>query len=304
MASQSPVSEFLQIVRTIYGSALQTALLRRIPYVIPDHTTLNEKFGVGAGVAPAVTPGIVAIVIGNGGHEVKAGSDGVPYESPIRHRASDAALYSHLPWVLRPEGDDLTDVERLAYGLRAKVVYNNQNYIAYYAKLTTDTVASKIINLLHTVVTNGDEVTKPFIPDETNLSPKPPVTSPTEPTTTNGDYLSVSNVIEMLFETKDVTELVNVAKIMYNNPLRATISEVGIVTGNVQAFTGPGTGTENVNYQEIMGAQIASHVTTYYPVGYANRGFELEIEMGATEPMMGEGAINATSSITPVTTNN
>lgn len=303
MADTSNVSDFMQIVRTVYGSALQTALLRGIVYTIPAHSTLNEKFGVQSGVQPKTTPTLRYYVIGDGGHTLQSGADGIPYSAPVRHRASDAALYSHQPFVLCQEGNDLATDIRAAFAIRTKETFNNKNYIGYYAKRTVEDDTSKKIVMEHTTVKNGVSNTVPFIPTSDNLKPKAPELSSREATTTNGDYLSVSNDIGITFDAVDVENYINVHRIKNNNPLRAIISEIGLCTGVDQTVTGPGVGTAQINYLEAIGLQIATHVTVYHAVGYTNKGFEIRVELGASEPMMGEGALGVTSAITTSTDN-
>ncbi len=297
MSNVSNVSDFMQIVRTVYGSALQTALLRGIPYTIPEHTTLNEKFGVESGVQPTKTPTLRYYCIGEGGHRLQAGADGVPYAAPIRHRASDAALFKHLPFVMRQEGNDLTPDERGELRMRVLETVGNRNYICYYVKpLREDEESMKII-MEHTTVKDGVANTVPFIPSSENLKPVAPELDNREATTTNGDFLSVSNDVGIVFDANDVNALINVAKVRFDNPLRAVVSEIGLCTGVDKPSTGTGAGGSPIAYTEVVGCQIATHVTVYHAVGYTNLGFDIRVELGATEPMMGEGALGVTKTI-------
>lgn len=303
MSTENNVSDFMQIVRTVYGSALQTALLRGLPYTIPDHTTLNEKFGVESGTQPASTPVLRYYAIGSGGHRVQAGADGIPYIAPIRHRASDAACYTHEPFVLRQEGNEL-DADTLdLYALRVKETYGTKNYVGCYLKRVVEDETSKKVVMEHTTVVDGVSSTVPFIPTSDNLKPIAPELSSRESTTTNGDFLSVSNDVGVVFNEQDVIEYINVARIKYDNPLRAVISELALCTGTDKTSTGQGVGTAGIVYKEAVGVQIATHVTVYHAVGYTNKGFSIRVELGATEPMMGEGALDVTTKITTTTDN-
>lgn len=297
MSKVSNISDFMQIVRTVYGSALQTALLRGIQYAIPAHSTLNEKFGVESGTQPKETPTLKYFCIGEGGHRLQAGADGVPYAAPIRHRASDAALYKHLPFVTRQEGNDLTPDERSKLRMRVKETTGTRNYISYYVKCLDEDENSKKIIMEHTTVKDGVANTVPFVPSSENLKPVAPELDNREATTTNGDFLSVSNDVGIVFDANDVNELINVAKVKFDNPLRAVISEIGLCTGQDKVSTGEGVGTAPLSYTEVVGCQIATHVTVYHAVGYTNLGFDIRVELGATEPMMGEGALGVTSKI-------
>ena len=107
------------ITRTIMGSALQSALLLGIrPQILP-FTTLNEKFGVlaDAKLNEGEVPHLGYFAIGNGGHRNRVGGDGTPYSTPHHRVSSHAALYRHLPFVLRPVDNDLSVSERAQAGL-------------------------------------------------------------------------------------------------------------------------------------------------------------------------------------------
>lgn len=303
MSTENNVSDFMQITRTVYGSALQVALLRGLPYTIPEHTTLNEKFGVQDGVQPKTTPSLRYYAIGSGGHRLQAGADGVSYTAPIRHRASDAACFIHEPFVLRQEGNEMSADDLARYALRVKEIWNNKNYVGCYAKRVVEDETSKKIVMEHTTVVDGVSNTVAFIPTSDNLSPKAPELSSRESTTTNGDFLSVSNDVGIVFDANDVKEYINVARIKYDNPLRAIISELALCTGTDQVVTGEGVGTSGISYNEAIGLQVATHVTVYHAVGYTNKGFSIRVELGATEPMMGEGALDVTSKLTATTSN-
>lgn len=277
-----------KITRTIYGSKLQTELLLGLPYEHIANTTLNEKFDIQSGVLPNAgqMPKIGWFVIGNGGHRNQTGADGFPYSSPIQHDPADAALYNHLPFLLRLPSEDLTVLERERYGLRKQIVVNGQNYIAYYAKVLT--MEDTQIQMLHNTVTDGVVSQTPFIPTGANLNPTPAPIPATGVVTTNGDYLSASAYLNLSLSREDISELVEVARIMYDNENYAVISEIGLVAGvpRIVNVPGPG-GSGNISYQEAICAQITSHMTAYYSVGYTNEGFEFALELGATEALIG-----------------
>lgn len=277
-----------KVKRTIYGSAVQTALLLGLPFTMLENTTLNEKFNVQAGVAPAVgvMPKLGYFAIGNGGHRVITGADGIPYTDPIDHRATDAALFNHIPFVLREVDNDLTVTERAGYALRRQETINGVNYIAYYLKRMD--LSQVNTELQHTHVIDGVSTTTPFVPGNDNLNPEHPELPSTGIITTNGNYLTASAIISILFDTINVNELINVARILYDNEQRAVISEIGACTGvdKIVTTTGP---DGQFNYNEAIAVQIATHITDYFPIGSTNRGFELQIEAGATEPLLGEG---------------
>lgn len=275
------------ITRTVWGASLQTSLLLGLPYYPQENSTLNEKFDVEpGGDLRGTIPHVKYFCIGNGGHRVIQGADGIPYTSPINHRASDAALFNHLPFVLREPSDDLTIDKRERYGLRRRETINGRPYIAYYLKRMD--LSAVQLALQHTNVIEGNSTTTLFEPSNGNLNPEHPELPNEGVITTDGNYLTSSAIVPVLFDEDDVAELVNVARVLYDNEQRAAISEIGLCSGVDRVVTGEVNG-QQINYREALGVQIATHITGYYPVGYTNRGFELQIEAGATEPMLGEG---------------
>lgn len=283
------------ITRTILGSALQTAKFQGLPHVIVPNSTLNEKFDILANDKPAsnVYPDTKYFCIGLGGHRTQIGADSIPYISPIQHRASDLALFKHLPFVLRELNNDLTAVQRDKYCLRKLVTHNGRNYVAYYGKRLDQ--SNTDVDMKRTVNNNGVSTTQPFVPTSANLNPPQPEISPTGVVTTSGDYLSVASVVPIIFNANDVLELLNVARVLYDNEEMAVISEIALCAGVDKTAQGQGTGNTVFNYKEVIGCQVVSHMTTYYPMSFLNDGFETQIELGATEPLIG---VNTASVVT------
>ena len=274
------------ITRTVYGSALQTALLLGLPYTPPQNTTLNEKFDILKDAElDGELPHVRYMCIGNRGHRMTAGADGNPYTTPVNHRAKDAALYNHLPFVLRPLDDDLTIDKRANYGLRRIEVIDGVDYAAYYLmRIDTSQIA---LELQYNTVNEGKTVVQPFVPTSEALNPVPPEIPNSGVISTDGTYLSSSAVVPLILDAVDIDEFVNVSRVLYDTEDRAIISEIGLCSG-VDRVTTADTVDGQFNYEEVIGTQIVSHITGYYPLGYSNERFELQIDAGATEPMLGE----------------
>lgn len=274
------------ITRTIYGGALQTTLLLGTKFELVPNTTLNEKFGVQptATLPVGVIPKVNYFCVGNGGHRMTSGTDGIPYTTPINHRASDAALFNHIPFLIRELDDDISIAKRENYALRKIIDVEGIQYIAYYLK-RMDTESVKIV-LQHTNTTDGNTITTAYVPNNDNLNPTQPNLPNDGVITTDGNYLSSSAIITVIFDELDVAELVNVARVLYNNENRALISEIGLCSGLDLVVSTTGA-SGSFNYREAVAVQVVTHITGYYPVGMNNRGFELQIEAGATEPLLG-----------------
>lgn len=276
------------ITRSVWGSALQTSLLLGQRPTILDHTTLNEKFGVlvDEELGETERPAMQYYCIGNGGHKNMVGADGVPYTSPLPHRASDAALYRHLPFVLRRVDNDLTVIERGRYALRVLLNIGGVNYWAYYLKRISLANTAPAIN--HTIVDGDNKNTVPYVPNLANLNPTPPAMSNVGVITSSGDYLSTSSILTLIFSEQDVKELIEACRIMFDNEAYAVISEIGLCSGVDRTATVQGPGNTQFNMKEVIACQVNSFITTHHSVAFTNKGFTQDIELGATEPLLSD----------------
>lgn len=273
------------ITRTLWGSSLQTSLLLDLPHDILQYTTLNEALVVRSGVYPTATDrqSVHYFGIGNGGHQMVVGGDGVSYTLPVQHRAIDAGFYNQMPFVLRTPDNDLTPEQRSNYALRKAVNINDTQYVGYYLKRLD---MSEVVNkLIRTFVTGGVETPQSYTPESACLTPTPPALSNSSVNTTDGEYVSTEALVKILFDEFDVNEYINVAEIMYNNPYRAVISEIGICAGVDSAFTST-IGGISVGYVEAIAVQVVTFITSYWPVGFSNTGFSFDFTLGASEPML------------------
>lgn len=284
------------IQRTVLASALLTAKLLGLKYDLVPYTTLNEKLGIQSGVNgtdATITPTLKYWAIGDNGHNFTTGADSRPYVTPVQHRPSDFGAFGQIPFVLRLPSDDLSAALQKNYGLRREEVHNNVTYIAYYAKLL-DTSDSEV-TMQRVVIQDGISSTYAFTPNEGNLNPTKPTIPPTTVTTTDGEYLLASAPVTIQFTEFDAAELMKVAKILYGDENQAVISEIMLMTGinkPIQITTPTGSTTFN----EVVMAQIYTHITAYYAIGFANQGFDFVVDVGHTEPLAAEGNVSATAS--------
>lgn len=274
------------ITRTVYGSALQSALYLNLPVPIKPNSTLNEKFGIQAGVLPTIDnpPRARYYAIGNGGHKFTVGADGIPKPEPIQHRATDAAAFNHIPFVMRLPANDLSTADRLKYGLRRIEVWQGQQYVCYYLK-RIDFTGVTVDMQLHTVV-NGQETVTEFVPTADNLNPQPPVLSSTGVNLTDGNYVAADARIDLSLTAADCAELINVANIIYQDARAAIVSEAMIVSGVDQAVQVSGSGNSSFSFLEVIAAQVTSFVNTFIPVNFLNNGADILLDVGATEPLL------------------
>jgi hypothetical protein len=285
------------LTRTCYGAFLQACQLMDLPFSLVANTTLNEKFSIQGGVAPTLgtLPSMQYYCIGNGGHANQTGSDGFPYTVPLQHLSTDAALFKHVPFIVRPVANDLDSNTRQLYALRMVITApNTQQYVAYYLKRIDLTGVTPSMQLSSTV--NGVTSVQPFTPTTSNLNPTPPPISSSGVVTTNGDYITSSALVVINFDANDVAELINVAQILYGNELYAVISEIGLCSGQDKLVTVVPSGSiSGFSYNEAIAVQICTHITSYYSVGSSNQGIDIDVQVGATEPLY--GATNITTSL-------
>lgn len=273
------------ITRTVYAASVQTNLFLKIAQAYPENSTLNEKFGINAGILPSPTdtPALSYYVIGNKGHQNVVGTEGVPKMEPVQHRSTDAALYGHIPFVMRPMNNDLSQVDRAKYALRLEEVHDGIRYAAYYARRLDKT--NTITQMQLKTVTNGVETTTPFVPNSSNLNPTPPQITSTGVNTTDGSYVSAVATLTLRITEAEAAEILNVAKVLYGDEGYAIISEIGLVTGVDKVFSITST-AGNFTMNEVIVAQIAAFSPALIPLNFNRTGADIVLNVGATEPLL------------------
>jgi len=271
--------------RTVYSSYLQTCLLSELPFELKPYTTLNERFNIQSGVQPVVgeMPKLGYMAIGNGGHKMVVGAGGLTKPEPIQHLATDACAYNPLPFVLRLPTEDLTPVERANYALRKEVIYSGTTYVGYYLRRIDFTGVLASMEL-RTVGDDGTTTVTPFVPDNSNLNPVPQDVDSSGVNLTTGQYVSASAKVAIEITPWEVSELTNVAKVMYDDEDFAIISEIELVTAldKMVSVSGP---SGSFNFNEVIAAQVASHIAAFYPVRFSQQGLQIYLDIGASEPL-------------------
>lgn len=273
------------IQRTIYSSYNQTCISLNIPIDFTPLSTLNEKFNVATDklVSPDQYPSIMYAVIGNGGHKMQVDADGFYAPVPTQHKSTDAALFNHLPFALKLPNEDFTTTQMGEYRLRVPVIYNNTQYIAYYAKTldltqTTPALTSKTIN-------NGVTTLSAFVPSVNNLAPVPVDMTITAPNLVNDNFVSSIALAKLTLSADDIAEIINASEIIYGTSNKAIISEIGICSGydvlNQSTVSGIST-----SYTEAARIQINTFNSTFYPLNFINSGLDITYNVGSTEPLL------------------
>lgn len=270
-------------ISTIYGASLQAAHLRSLPLDYPENTTLNQKFNIYPDSVPTVgtLPTMKYFAIGRGGHRHVVGGDGAPLNQLEWHRASHSALYSHLPFVVRPIANDLSAGERENYALRRVETHNaEQHYVYYLKRMIPGTDSPK---LLLTTFENGIPTTTPYVPSSEDLNPTPPELDPDGSVPVSGQYLSATSPVSLTLTAVDISELINAVSIIYGNTAYAMISEVALVSGVDRTVTIDVNGS-SASFEEAIVAQCnALQCTGPHDLNSISTRLDLSYELGASE---------------------
>lgn len=271
--------------RTVYGSNMQTSQYLGLPLVIKPFTTLNEKLNIYPELSlnAAEIPRVRYICAGLGGHKTTIGVDGIPLMDPIQHMPDHAALYKHIPFVLRLPSQDLTAVERQRFRLRRMEEHDGQMYVAYYARVLD--LTQTIPQMEYRKVQNGITTSLPFETSIANLNPTPPVINTNAMTSTDGDYVASTAKTVFKMDEWDTQEYLNVANILYQDQRYAMMSEFAICSGVDRSLMGDFNGIQ-IGYTEVVGCQVASFINEFHSLWSSNTGIDLEIDVGNGESML------------------
>lgn len=290
------------ITRTIYGGILQTNQLLGLPHQFLSSSTLNEVLNIQSGVLPSnsQTPTLRLYGIGNGGHVMATGPNGVQYPKGLQHKATDANCFNLIPQVLREPTNDLTDAERALFAGRREEQHQGRTWIAYYwCRLP---LAGVVTVAEYHVVKDGVDKPKPFEPDSSNLNPVPDPLAPEGVNVITGDYVSSTARTPVLLDAWRAAELLNVSRVKWDTDELAIISEI-VFCSAVDKVIPIQVNGANKQFNEAVGVQVVSHYSCFFPMKYNNNGVELLVDIGATEPLfakqtlgtIGTGASNSTA---------
>lgn len=290
---------------TIWNMALCAARARGLPHVIPQNSSINQAINDSFVIPqlPAVTTAGMEVTddynyaadtadvrlrlfcIGNGGHQlVQGGSLNIPTFEPKPHAATDAALYSILPFVVKPITNDLSGADRQKFRLRRTLEIDGELYAAYFGRVLP--VTSGSVQMLLDVTPLGSATqTSVFTPSLDNIRLTDPNLSGNNTVTS----VRASYTEQLTFTPQDVAWLEEACTLLYGSASYARISEIAICTGVDKQVTGvyPTTGTQVVNninspYYETVGCQAFTFNNTE-AVAYGSNGFVLDIDTGASE---------------------
>ena len=272
-------------VRSIYGAYLQTCALLGFNVDIKPNSTLNQKFDLFPNEIfnSGETPTVKYLTIGNGGHTASMGVDGLPLINPVPHSPRHAALYNHLPFIIREVDEDLTPGERLLYRLRVPRTIDGVNYMCYYAKVLDLSLVEPKIELRNN--TDGIITATDFTPSLADLNPVKPVIPVNGNITSTGNYLASTAKIEFVMNEAEITELLNACNIIYGSDNYAFISEIGLCSGVDRTLMGNFGGPPSA-YTEAVGVQIMNFISTAIPAYALSTSITQTIDVGSTSPLL------------------
>jgi len=271
------------VTRTILSSYLQTCLLLNAQFQMAPESTLNELYSIQNGVTPIVTPTLKYFAIGNGGHTVTVGANGIPLTKPVQHQATDAALYNGLPFVLRPINNDIDTASQANYALRRIETHAGAQYIAYYLKRLPVNGIVPSMDIVSTV--NGVSTTSTFVATSANLNPTPPALNNAGVNLISGNYVAAAANMSIDLSANDVTELLNVATILYGDPAYAIISEIALCSGVDKTVQSATYGNALIPFNEAVAVQVVSFINTDFALAFNTTGISVNLNCGSSEPL-------------------
>lgn len=271
--------------RTAYGALLQTHQAMGLQVTIPASSTLNEKLSIQPTASLGVNevPKMRYLTIGIGGHKSVTGVDGIPLVDDEYHMATDAALYKMIPFAMRAPDQDFTALERARYCLRRIEDINGVDWITYYGlRLDMTNVVPKMVTK---TVLNGTTTTVDFVPNSDNLNPVPPVINNGGSNTVEGKFVCALAELTIEFTPDMVEEILDAAVIMYGSENYSLVSELGLTSGVDRSVNTTDNNGASISYNELIAAQIFTHVNTLIPFKSQRAGFSITLDIGATEPL-------------------
>lgn len=285
--------QLINVVRTCYSAYLQTTkYLGLSPFRVIPHTTLNEKFGIENNTIPAVgeIPNVRYMVIGNMGHYTIKATDGSDETANVLHRSNDAALYNHIPFVVREPNDDLPADRRDQYCLRTQENYFGKPYIVYYGRRMSVTGVQP--QLLEITVIEGVLTTVQYIPTVNDLNPVPPKIPNSGTVIGSNKTISASAIVKVNLSAEEIREITNAHRIRTNSNRSPIISEIGLCSGVDRKVNASSSGGPSFQYLEVIACQVNVFISTNHPVGYNSNGLNLTFDIGGVEPTLGSNAVN------------
>lgn len=270
---------------TIYGDYIQACNFSDAPFELFPNTTLNERLGFLAGIAPpnGEVPETNWVCIGNAGHRsIIEGSNS--WNTGRQHEPTDGGPFELIPFHFRPIAKDLTPSERENYGGRVLKEVGGKQYVGYYLMKIDKTGSKPAMVVIEKV--GGVEQTRPFVPEASDLSPVPNDLAPEETVTANGQQVGIRQVFQFILSASQIEAVIDGCRILYDNAERAVISEICLVAGVEYTTNGSSSGGAVIEYKDVIAATVCSHLITHYALPFVNNQVREEMVLGTSNPLM------------------
>jgi len=267
-------------MRTIYNLKLQTANLFGKKYKPLPNTTLNEKFGIypNYDIDSEINPRLNLLTIGIGGQTVLDTS--VTDLRKPRHSVKDGALFKHVPFIIRPVDNDLTDTERLKYRLRKLVTTPEQDYYFYYGRVIGDDLMYydniyKINSPVSTFNTGKYDTGL----DGSILNPSPVIGNMMD--TDNLSYLLNMCKIKFYLNDEEIESIKTAINILYPGENVSNITEIGVCSSlDIDVEYGKEAIWVQLNYFYDVDMDLQILFNLY------NKNSNFILEVGGMEPLV------------------
>lgn len=275
----------MQTVRTIYAADLSTCKALGLPHTPLPNSTLNQKFNLFKDDVPNINqyPVVGYVGIGNKGATYEVTTSNYVLTTPVPHLPRDAALYNHIPFVIRNINEDLPAEERIKYRLRVPVTINGEPHVAYYLRALTLEDVVPAVELRN--VSDGNITTDSFVPTIGDLSPTHPSVSNINVNNPSGDYLVSSAKVALTLNREDIINIRDACELLFGDPRYAVINEIALVSGVDKIQQGT-FGSVTSNYMEVIAAQVNAFIYEYHALTESTTEVQLRFDIGSSELLL------------------
>lgn len=276
----------VRAIRTIHAAHLSTHKTIGVPYVPLPNSTLNQKFNVYPEELPmnGEYPNVAYVAIGRRGAKLGSSTSGDPIPVQVPHSPKHAALYEHMPWIVRRLEDDLSASQRKRFRMRVPFTGKDGNaYVGYYLMAIDMTNVKPTAELRH--VENGKITSTVFEPDVGDLSPKQIVMDNVNIKNPNNDCLVSTAKLEVDLNATDIAEIINSFTVIDGDASGAVISEIAVVSGVDRIMQTNISGAMG-SYIECICAQVNVFVHKYAVLDITSTSLKLTFDVGSSELMV------------------
>lgn len=280
------------VVNTLASAHMDIVRRLGIPADYQERSTINESLEILPGQRPEnplTYSHMRYLVLGNMGHISQEVAPDVKAMMPVAHSPTDAAPWGTIPIVVRDLDDDLPESIRDLFCLRKIKEYHGQRKICYFGmRINLDGV--KAVDY-QTIVKDGVKDVSTYRYTDSDLHPPRPVLPDynydvvDQVLTADGKYANSSAVTIVSLDSFVLGELINMARVVYNTPLAAVVSEWCLCSGidvmaKGESFVGP----SEVIYKEVICCQVNMFICQYGNAADHSEKMDLTVNVAQTTP--------------------